>query len=259
MIINTGSNSSVSAEAVKYGEFSVAETLDGLKFSTNFLSDMLESTDDAVGSLVDELTANGKRIYLDYQDGQYGYNTSASRGADTFSPFKGGGEYTLLTTASVTGNKLPTVSGCGYFILRKTSITDDTELSIYVDGNSKPFYYSGANSLTLYFQESIRFSGGVSGDTYLYQTLLAEKPISKKYTILTGEAKASTVTVSGKGKILFTSGYYNSRVVLTLNQISKLELSLSGELPLEVAFDNNVSFYSWTANYPVYYIAYVEI
>ena len=250
MIINTSGNSGavdMTAENVKYGDSNVA--------------DELNSLDQSMVTLEDELTANGTRIYLDYKDGQYGYNTSPLRGADTFSPFKSGkSEYTKLTTvANVTGDKLPTVTGCGYFILRKTSATDETELSIYIDGNSKPFYYSGANSLTLFFQESIRFSGGVSSDQYLYQTLLAEKPVSKKYIITTGEAKASTVTINGKGKIIFTSGYYNTSMYLTLNQISKLQVSLSGELPLEVAFNNNVSFYSWTANYPVYYIAYVEV
>lgn len=87
MIINVGGNSAVSAEAVKYGEFTVAETLDGLKFSTNFLSEYTSSINDAVGNVIDGLTANGKRIYLDYKDGKYGYNTSSSRGADTFYPF----------------------------------------------------------------------------------------------------------------------------------------------------------------------------
>lgn len=241
MIFNmSAGNNGVNADSVKYGESNVGAVL---------------------STLEDELTANGKRIYLDYKDGQYGYNTDALRGADTFSPFKSGkSEFTQITTvANVAGNKLPTVNGTGYFTLRKTSTTDETELSIYIDGNTKPFYYSGANSLTLYFQESIRFSGGVSSDQYLYQTLLAEKPVSKKYIITTGEAKASTVTINGKGKIIFTSGYYNTSMYLTLNQISKLQLSLSGELPLEVAFDNNISFYSWTANYPVYYLAYVEL
>lgn len=88
MILNLSSgNSSVSAEAVKYGDYSVAETLDGLKFSTNFLNDYVSSVDDSVGNVIDGLTANGQRIYMDYQDGKYGYNTSATRGADTFSPF----------------------------------------------------------------------------------------------------------------------------------------------------------------------------
>lgn len=37
--------------------------------------------------IVGELTANGARLYMDYQGGKYGYNTSANRGADTFHPF----------------------------------------------------------------------------------------------------------------------------------------------------------------------------
>lgn len=34
------------------------------------------------------LTANNKHFYFDYNDGKFGYNTSAERGADTFFPFK---------------------------------------------------------------------------------------------------------------------------------------------------------------------------
>lgn len=37
--------------------------------------------------VVGELTANGNRIYMDYKNGKYGYNTSANRGAGTFVPF----------------------------------------------------------------------------------------------------------------------------------------------------------------------------
>ena len=37
--------------------------------------------------IVGELTANGNRLYMDYKDGKYGYNTAANRGADTFHPF----------------------------------------------------------------------------------------------------------------------------------------------------------------------------
>lgn len=35
------------------------------------------------------LTANSKHFYFDYKNGKYGFNTSSSRGADTFVPFKG--------------------------------------------------------------------------------------------------------------------------------------------------------------------------
>lgn len=78
MIINLTSNSNegISAENIKYGDYSVAETLDGLVFSTNLLSDMLESTDNTVGSLVDELTANGVRMEIQSYAGKGLYGES---------------------------------------------------------------------------------------------------------------------------------------------------------------------------------------
>ena len=42
-----------------------------------------------VNDIESELTANGNRIYMDYQNGKYGYNTDPNRGADTFNPFRG--------------------------------------------------------------------------------------------------------------------------------------------------------------------------
>ena len=162
------------------------------------------------------------------------------------------------TVANVAGDKLPTINGCGYITLRRIASEDDTEVEMYVDGNTKPFYFNGETSLTIFFQESIRFAGGTSGDKYLYQTLLANKTIEKRYTITRGEAKASTVTIKGRGKVILTSGYYSTSAYVTLNDINKLDVSLSGGAPLELNFDNNISFYSWTSNYPVYYLAYVE-
>lgn len=41
-----------------------------------------------VTTIEGELTANSKRIYMDYKNGKYGINTAAGRGADTFIPFK---------------------------------------------------------------------------------------------------------------------------------------------------------------------------
>ena len=71
MILNlSGDDSGITAEVVKYGESNVGA---------------------ALSTLENELTANGQRIYLDYKDGKYGYNTSPLRGADTFSPFSSGG------------------------------------------------------------------------------------------------------------------------------------------------------------------------
>lgn len=42
-----------------------------------------------VNAVREELTANNKQIYMDYQNGKYGINTDPERGADTFIPFKG--------------------------------------------------------------------------------------------------------------------------------------------------------------------------
>ena len=36
----------------------------------------------------DYVSTNNVKFYFDYQNGEYGYNTSPLRGADTFSPFK---------------------------------------------------------------------------------------------------------------------------------------------------------------------------
>ena len=126
MIFNTGSKtagSNVTAETVPYGESTVAQELTNLSNSVSGLTDdisTLEAKDTSLTSSVNslttraatlenELTANGKRIYLDYKDGKYGYNTDAQRGADTFSPFKSGGddsELTVLNTMNSATNDL---------------------------------------------------------------------------------------------------------------------------------------------------------
>ena len=43
------------------------------------------------------LAANNVGFYFDYQNGEYGYNTSPLRGADTFSPFKKGNPDSFYT------------------------------------------------------------------------------------------------------------------------------------------------------------------
>lgn len=51
------------------------------------LSDVVNNSMSRFRDVIQSLTANNTRIYMDYHDGKYGYNTSASRGADTFHPF----------------------------------------------------------------------------------------------------------------------------------------------------------------------------
>lgn len=48
-------------------------------------------------------TGSGTTFYFDYQGGKFGYNTSSSRGADTFSPFSRTSEiYNALVAKGVT-------------------------------------------------------------------------------------------------------------------------------------------------------------
>ena len=51
---------------------------------------------ETVAKIQDELTANNTKLYFDYKDGKYGYNTDPNRGADTFNPFKSGGSITPI-------------------------------------------------------------------------------------------------------------------------------------------------------------------
>ena len=90
MIYNTGSKF-VKADNVKYGNNNVSKALDDLKTKDTSIYSSINSVANWVIALEDALTANGQKIYLDYRDGKYGYNTDPLRGADTFNPFSSGG------------------------------------------------------------------------------------------------------------------------------------------------------------------------
>lgn len=51
-------------------------------------------------SINGQLTANNNAIYMDYHDGKYGVNTSSTRGADTFIPFKQSEPFTWSVSCS---------------------------------------------------------------------------------------------------------------------------------------------------------------
>lgn len=75
----------------------ISDIDNNIKPSIEELIDEVDTTSASVTTLEDQLTANNLPIYLDYQGGKYGYNTSPSRGADTFNPFSsGGGEINFL-------------------------------------------------------------------------------------------------------------------------------------------------------------------
>ena len=51
----------------------------------------------------DYVSTNNVKFYFDYQNGEYGYNTSSTRGADTFSPFKGSGGAPMTCKLTASG------------------------------------------------------------------------------------------------------------------------------------------------------------
>lgn len=53
-----------------------------------------------VNQLNNSLTANGNRLYADYQNGKYGFNTDPDRGADTFVPFNSGASVFEVNSAT---------------------------------------------------------------------------------------------------------------------------------------------------------------
>ena len=245
MIINLGSNE-VTADKVEYEGSNVGQALSVLE---------------------DELTANGTRIYLDYKDGKYGYNTDALRGAETFSPFSSGDEQTTLTTVlSVTGDKLPIITGSGYITLRRIGATGNTEINVFIDGNTQGFkvnsiydvYGVQGDFYRFYFQRSISFTGGKSTDTYFYQTLLADTLIDK-YNITQGVTSGSNyTTVTGKGKILISPSYSNPAVYYSLDGGAEQMFSFYGYQYMEIMFNKSFKFKTSYSSYPLYYIAYLE-
>lgn len=257
MIFNMNGNSEspdMTAEKVKYGDGNV---------------------DQALGTLEDELTANGKRIYLDYKDGKYGYNIDPLRGADTFSPFRSGGssesEFTNLTTvASITGDKLPTIiNGSGYITIKRISYTSNTvdQLNVYIDDNTEPFRISSTITsglqggfYTLFFQKSIRFENGSKTDTYFYQTLLADELIAEKYKIIHSTTYMTNyITITGKGKILIST-YNNSPTIrYSVDNLSEQSFPFNSNQCMEFIFNESFTFKSLNEYFQLYYIAYTEI
>ena len=262
MIFNVGGNS----EAVNM-------TADKVKYNDGDVAQELATLDQSVAVLEDELTANGKRIYLDYKDGRYGYNTDALRGADTFSPFRTSGssesEFTNLTTVEhVLGTNLPTIiEGNGYLVLRRTGGTNGTDnLSIYIDNNTMAFpVISDLNNRTIggyykfYFQKKIQIVGGTSTHTYFYQTLLSDKPLEDKYIITQGGTMTSIYTeVVGKGKILISPHKYMTNMFYSVDNDTESRMDFYGNQYMEFNFTKKFRFMTESTD-RLYYIAYTEI
>lgn len=64
----------------------------------------IEEVADEAELAINAMTANDGVIFMDYHDGQYGYNTDESRGADTFHPFSNGiDDYIVRDSSSTSG------------------------------------------------------------------------------------------------------------------------------------------------------------
>lgn len=230
---------------------------------------------DSVLALQDELTANNTRLYFDFKDGKYGYNTDPKRGADTFNPFKSGGgnesPYTVLNTViNAKGNELPTIYGNGFITIRRTSASSNgaDNLVAYIDDNTSPFPIASYNDsyvrggyYKLYFKKSIRFSGGISTNFYFYQTQLSASELEDKCNIVQGVTSDDEyITISGKGKILICAMTFTTVLYYKIDDMPENELYFHGYQHMEFNFNKGFKFKSQRgSSYKLYYIAYTEI
>jgi hypothetical protein len=91
VIDNKDSALAVTEQHVPVGCLAFQSTIGNADYSGigNTISDSLVTLKNNINSVNGQLTANNNNIYMDYHDGKYGVNTSSTRGADTFIPFKG--------------------------------------------------------------------------------------------------------------------------------------------------------------------------
>ena len=114
-----------------------------------------------VNNLSSELTVNGTKFYFDYQDGKYGYNTSASRGASTFSPF---GNFDPMNARHLVGDGGPIVINN---VKRALIIhySFDSEYGAVAYRGAMKIYYKDGNNFTLRSQQGDHTRLGYSGVT----------------------------------------------------------------------------------------------
>ena len=148
----TYSGSSDNADNVKYNNN--VSNLD----ATN-VQEAIDKLDESVDTLNSNLSANNNHFYFDYQNGKYGYNTSSSRGADTFHPFSNSQVITISPFTSLSKTieldfepsyvAIFTTGGTGYPCIYnngKIQIINDTVCKIdSINGNKVTFSHSSGN------------------------------------------------------------------------------------------------------------------
>ena len=107
--------------------------------SMNNLEQRIKNEFDTVNS---SLKANNNQIYMDYHDGKYGINTSSSRGADTFIPFKSDLKRFYTTITGTSALTQYTVGFKPKIILFCVAAENRNSVAIY-DGITNKCYYNG--------------------------------------------------------------------------------------------------------------------
>ena len=102
VIDNKDSALAVTEQHVPVGCLAFQSTIGNADYSGigNTISDSLVTLKNNINSVNGQLTANNNDIYMDYHDGKYGVNTSSTRGADTFIPFKQSEPFTWEVSAT---------------------------------------------------------------------------------------------------------------------------------------------------------------
>lgn len=103
---------------------------DNLILNTNYeasdgVAEIVGAAEAKADAVESQLTVGSDKFYFDSHDGKYGYNTSPTRGADTFVPFKSGVNIIDLGTLTYS------YSGVTTFTKNITSYTNDySELTV---------------------------------------------------------------------------------------------------------------------------------
>ena len=167
----------------------------------------------------------------------------------------------LDTKSDVASSNLKTIYGNGYIILCKVSGSSGQALSVYIDGNTKPFTLTlvggsgnSNNYVRFYFQESIRFEP-YSSHSFYYQTLLADKELPKRYDIIQGSNESGNgISFEGKGKVILANGslglYYPIEVDGKL-----VSIPTNANQYIDIFFTKSFKCITSTA---FYYIVYLE-
>lgn len=104
-------------------------SISSINSSINSINSSISTANSSINALNNELTVSGTKFYFDYKNGNFGFNTSANRGADTFRPFSSKGFVTNMTidalhhcdgSDSGWATAIQTfgpMTGSGYFIL----------------------------------------------------------------------------------------------------------------------------------------------